>query len=84
MKKFLSLIYLQTLKSNNWFATLIYVSKKKTEQLFDCMLKTAYLRNELNFWDVHGIMNTSGLLQNLNLFPIFTFHYKYQKYKKYS
>ena len=23
----------------------------------------AYLRNEFNFWNVHGIMNTSGLLQ---------------------
>ena len=23
-----------------------------------------YLRNELNFWNVHGIMNTSGLLQS--------------------
>ena len=22
-----------------------------------------YLRNEFNFWKVHGIMNTSGLLQ---------------------
>ena len=22
------------------------------------------LRNELNFWNVHGIMNTSGLLQS--------------------
>ena len=23
-----------------------------------------YLRNELDFWNVHGIMNTSGLLQS--------------------
>ena len=23
-----------------------------------------YLRNELDFWKVHGIMNTSGLLQS--------------------
>ena len=23
-----------------------------------------YLGNELNFWNVHGIMNTSGLLQS--------------------
>ena len=23
-----------------------------------------YLRNEFNFWDVHGIMNTEGLLQS--------------------
>ena len=26
--------------------------------------KTKYLRNEFNFWNVHGIMNTSGLLQS--------------------
>ena len=25
---------------------------------------TRYLRNEFNFWYVHGIMNTSGLLQS--------------------
>ena len=53
-----------------------------------------YLRNEFNFWNVHGIMNTSGLLQskwspkpwtdqNLNLLLIFTFSYKYLKYKNY-
>ena len=24
---------------------------------------TIYLRNEFNFWNVHGIMNTWGLLQ---------------------
>ena len=23
-----------------------------------------YLSNEFNFWNVHGIMNTSGLLQS--------------------
>ena len=25
---------------------------------------TVYLRNEFDFWSVHGIMNASGLLQN--------------------
>ena len=35
------------------------------------------LRNKFNFWNVHGIMNTSGLL-----LLIFTFYYKYLKYKK--
>ena len=24
---------------------------------------TSHLRNEINFWNDHGIMNTSGLLQ---------------------
>ena len=24
----------------------------------------SHLRNEFNFWKVHGIMNTSGLLQS--------------------
>ena len=23
-----------------------------------------YVRNECEFWNIHGIMNTSGLLQN--------------------
>ena len=26
--------------------------------------KRIYLRNEFNFWNVHGIINTSGLLQS--------------------
>ena len=41
---------------------------------FDCMLHNSvvihdifmqyYLRNEYDFWKVHGIMNISGLLQS--------------------
>ena len=59
-----------------------------------------HFRNEFNFWNVHRIMNTLGLLQskctltlqetlsihdsmNLNLLLIFTFYYKYLKYKNY-
>ena len=26
--------------------------------------RAVHLRNELDFWSVHGIMNTSGLLQS--------------------
>ena len=29
-----------------------------------CRKKIVYLRNKFNFWSVHGIMNTSGRLQN--------------------
>ena len=55
---------------------------------------TCCLRNKFNFWNVHRIMNTSGLLQEtrsihdsmniqkLNLLLIFTFYYKYLKFKK--
>ena len=40
-----------------------------TTYLFNEINKTAifgyiHLRNEFNFWNVHGIMNTSGLLQS--------------------
>ena len=28
------------------------------------ILSTELLRNEFDFWNVHGIMNTSGLLQS--------------------
>ena len=56
--------------------------------------KRIYLRNESNFWNVHGIINTSGLLesgftitlhktQKLNLLLIFTFYYNYLKYEIY-
>ena len=58
------------------------------------MYTFTYLRNEFDFWNVHGIINTSGLLQEtrsihnsmnrpkLNLFLIFTFYYKYLKIEK--
>ena len=29
-----------------------------------CFNEVYYLRNEFNFWSVHEIMNTSGLLQS--------------------
>ena len=52
--------------------------------------KRVLLRNEFNFRNVRGIMNTSGLLQSnideqtkkLNLLLIFTFYYEL-KYKNY-
>ena len=28
------------------------------------ILRHGHLRNEFNFWKVHGIMNTSGLVQS--------------------
>ena len=31
---------------------------------FPCHTHLLCLRNEFNFWNVHGIMNTSGLLQS--------------------
>ena len=34
---------------------------------FASHIKQIYLRNEFNFWNVHGIMNTSGLLQSFAL-----------------
>ena len=37
------------------------------ELWFLCMtpcLNVIYLRNEFNFWNVHGIMNTLGLVQS--------------------
>ena len=62
------------------------------------ILQSCYLRNEFNLWNVHGILNTSGLLQetrsiqdSINIPKIkfiahtcvFTFYAKYLKYKKY-
>ena len=32
--------------------------------IFHSVVHTRHLRNEFNFWNVHGIMNTSGLLQS--------------------
>ena len=53
------------------------------------------LRNEFNRWNVHGIMNTSGLLQEtrsiqdsvnrptIELIAYIYIPYKYLEYKKY-
>ena len=32
--------------------------------LFSDISRPGYLRNDFNFWNVHGIMNTRGLLQS--------------------
>ena len=50
------------------YSILLYSNafKKKTGDLIGYTLRfaTVYLRNEFNFWNVHGIMNTSGLLKS--------------------
>ena len=38
-----------------------------------------FLRNEFNFWNVHGIMNTSGLVQSN-----FGLHVNFARDPKYS
>ena len=35
-----------------------------SEFLFKVHLRKVHLRNELNFWHIHGILNTLGLLQS--------------------
>ena len=59
------------------------------------LLQKNYLRNKFNFWNVHGNMNTSGLLQetqsihdSMNIQKIefityITFYYKYLIYRNY-
>ena len=55
-----------------------YVSKQVNFSIVTCVINIQYkhqivchhsaalvhLRNKFNFWNVHGIMNTSGLLQS--------------------
>ena len=46
------------------------------------MNKSLHLRNKFDFWNVHGNMNTSGLLQSLHegqtgLYVNFAKHQKY-------
>ena len=33
-------------------------------QNISCVVNSRYLRNNVDFWSVHGIMNSSGLLQS--------------------
>ena len=35
--------------------------------VFPLVSVMVYLKNEFNFWNVHGIMNTSGLLQSKSI-----------------
>ena len=34
------------------------------QYMFHEISSIGHLRNEFNFWNVHGIMNTSGLVQS--------------------
>ena len=42
----------------------IFLSHPHTNIYLSCSPFNFYLRNEFNFWNVHGIMNASGLLQS--------------------
>ena len=58
--------------------TVMHILTLKTSQNIGMR---GHLRNEFDFWKVHGIINTSGLLQSLreaqsNLLLIFTFYHK--------
>ena len=43
---------------------IVYDPKKVQRILKWHLLSTNHLRNAFDFWKVHGIMNTSGLLQS--------------------
>ena len=43
---------------------LVVENKQEIAEVGLTSWKDLHLRNEFNFWNVHGIMNTSGLLQN--------------------
>ena len=49
--------------------------------LVTCHVKV-YLRNKFNFWNVHGIMNTSSLLQSKR--EAFGLHVKFAREPKYA
>ena len=48
------------------FISMINTTSKrlKARNFFICRYFSVYIRNEFNFWNVHGIMNTSGLVQS--------------------
>ena len=88
--------WLQYQKSSNTKNTKI-CTKHKTQNTRQRNKWVQQLRNDFNFWNVHGIMNTPGLLQTLqenrsihdsmnrsklNLLLLFTFYYKYLNYNK--
>ena len=41
-----------------------HFTRNLCECIFLNIFYNIYLRNEFNFWNVHGIMNTSGLVQS--------------------
>ena len=50
-------------KSINIICSLISAHASDKHTLSTSVLDWLFLRNEFDFWNVHGIMNTSGLLQ---------------------
>ena len=63
----LKLLILQLLDAlNNQSRLLIDASRHSPYTMwFNMHMIKFYLRNEFDFWKVHGIMNTSGLLQTV-------------------
>ena len=52
----------QTTSADNIFRCIFLGALRVNSELISHLL--VYLRNEFNFWNGHGITNTSGLLQN--------------------
>ena len=43
---------------------MLFIQQDKVFDKCDMTFDMLHLRNEFDFWNVHGIMNTSGLLQS--------------------
>ena len=61
LKKYYLLFKCRNVNSTYAFTSVIYV--QSTNVITTCFF-LIHLRNEFKFWSVHGIMNTSGLLQS--------------------
>ena len=71
------------MKSSSWWFELIHQSYRIRwkNKMFKCtlhlILSWKHLRKGFNFWNVHGIMNTSGLLQSTWGFTYFAWDPKW-------
>ena len=66
-KKWLNMVFLDL--TTNWDPVQVVFTQKLFLQSFFINILRGHisrgqLRYEINFWNVHGIMNTSGLLQS--------------------
>ena len=64
LKSICSWRYEPHLKCRGWFKDLQWKCKYRYMHVRYHMWCWNHLRNEFNFWKVHGIMNTSGLVQS--------------------
>ena len=62
--KAISKVTFKNIPSTDIVACFKVMPRSQVNIFLNCRTNDRYLRNEFNFWNVHGIMNTLGLVQS--------------------